>query len=218
MTWRGAGIGSYRYGSRVLWTVDGDLAGRRAARFAGRVELFFRTGETSLLVDLRRAGHIDSAGAAALGRLCASHPGLRVIGRPPAWEDFPLAIRSLLLELPATPDIESALAPRLPAGDSPERRRHPRIPLQLPVELFFAGGCAPAALQDISRGGVRLRVPGVWSSALGDGGAFDILGLAEDPLGREFVGAAPLPVRAAVVCCPPGPVVGARFSDSPPPI
>lgn len=217
MTWRGAGIGCYRYGACALWTVSGDLAGSRAARFACRVELFFRTGETSLLVDVRQAGLIDSAGAAALARLCAANPGLRVVGRPAAWDDFPVAVRQLLLEVPATADLESALAPRPAVGKS-ERRCHPRIPLQLPVELLLAGECSPAALQNISRGGVRLFLCALPGAGLHDGQAFDILGLGEDPLGREFVGAAPVPVRAAGECGPVAATVGARFADSPPPV
>lgn len=218
MTWRGAGIGCYRYGSRVLWTVDDDLAGSRADRFADRVGFYFRCGEPSLLVDLRQAGLIDSAGAAALARLCAAHPGLRVIGRPAAWEDCPVAVRRRLLGLGAATDLETALAAGPAAGEMPERRRNPRIPLQLPVELFFEGGSAAASLQDISRGGVRLRLCDGAASALCDGGAFDLLGLAEDPLGREFFGAAPVPVRAASVGVPVGAAVGARFTDSPPPV
>lgn len=218
MTWRGAGIGSYRYGSRVLWTVDDDLAGSRADRFADRVEFYFRSGGPSLLVDLRQAGLIDSSGSAALTRLCAAHPGLRVVGRPAGWEDCPLEVRRRLLGLAAATDLESALAAAPAAGDVPERRRNQRIPLQLPVEVFFAGGSAAAALQDISRGGVRLRTSGRAAAALCDGGTFDILGVTEDPLGREFFGAAPVPVRAVSVCAPAGAAIGARFTDCPPPV
>jgi hypothetical protein len=202
----------------VLWTVDGDLAGSRADRFAGRVELFFQAGETLLLVDLRQVGMIDSAGAAALGRLYAAHPGLLLLGRPPAWEDFPVGVRLLLHRVVAAADLESVLAAGPTTGTAPERRRCPRIPLQLPVELFLAGGSAAAALQDISRGGVRLRICGLPAAALHDDEAFDILGLAEDPLGREIVGAAPVTVRAASVRGSVDATVGARFTDSPPPV
>ena len=75
MTWRASGIGSYRYGTCALWTVDGDLAGSGARRFADRVQLFFRAGESSLLVDLRPARLVDDLGAAALARCRDTYPG-----------------------------------------------------------------------------------------------------------------------------------------------
>ena len=222
MTWSGTGIGSYRYGTCALWTLDSDLSGSGAGRFADRVDLFFRAGETSLIVDLRQTGLVDSLGAAALARCRDTHAGVRVVGRPPTWGDLPLAVRRTLLALDAAPDLETALTSfSTRAALAPvERRRHPRIPLQLPVELFFAGKRAPAALSDISRGGVNLGlIPGGCLAALQAGEGFDILGLAEDPLAREMTvrfAAEPVPVvsvRAAASAA-----IGARFTDSPPPV
>lgn len=218
MTWRGAGIGCFRYGSRVLWTVEDDLAGSRADRFADRVDLYFRAGESSLLLDLRQVGQIDSAGAAVLARLCSAHSGLLLIGRPAALEDCPVEVRRRLLALIDAADLATVLSAGPATGAVPERRRSPRIPLQLPVELFFAGGSAAASLEDISRGGVRLRTCGVAATALHEGGTFDILGLAGDPLGREFCGAASVKVRAANVRGSVDATVGACFTDSPPPV
>jgi hypothetical protein len=219
MTWRCAGIGSYRYGSSVLWTVEGDLAGSGAARFAGRVELFFRSTETSLLIDLREARLIDSAGAAVLARLRSNHPGLSVIGRPATWDSLPIAVRHALLGLDAEPSLVAALTRAQPAATFREQRRDTRIPLQLPVELFRCGRCAPAALADISRGGVRISAaPELFDAALRAGEEFDILGLSEDPLGRELVGAGASPVRLASVRGSLAAGLGARFADSPPPV
>jgi hypothetical protein len=222
VTWSGTGIGSYRYGTSALWTVDSDLAGSGAGRFADRVDLFFRAGETSLIVDLRQAGLVDSLGAAALARCRNAHAAMRVVGRPPTWDDLPFPVRRALLALDAAPDLETALASfsTRTAPSITERRHHPRIPLQLPVELFFAGKRASAALSDISRGGVNLSlIPGGWLAALQSGEGFDILGLEADPLAREITArfvAEPVPlvaVRAAAASA-----LGARFSDSPPPV
>jgi hypothetical protein len=222
VTWRGSGIGSYRYGSCVLWTLENDLAGSGAGRFADRVDLFFRAGESSLLVDLRQAGLVDSLGAAALARCRGAHAGMRVVGRPPTWDDLPIAVRRTLLGLDAAPDLETALAASASraASATAERRRHPRIPLQLPVELFFDGKLAPAALSDISRGGVNLSlIPGSCLAALQAGEGFDILGLAADPLGREITARfAAEPVPVAAVRTATATALGARFTDSHPPV
>jgi hypothetical protein len=224
VTWSGTGIGSYRYGSCALWTLDSDLAGSGAGRFVDRVDLFFRAGESSLLVDLRQAGLVDSLGAAALARCRDTHAGMRVVGRPPTWDDLPLAVRCTLLGLDAAPDLETALASsstRTALALAPaERRLHPRFPLQLPVELFFAGKRAPAALSDISRGGVNLSlIPGSWLAALPAGEGFDILGLAADPLGREITARfAAEPVPVAAVRTATAAALGARFTDSHPPV
>jgi hypothetical protein len=224
VTWSGTGIGSYRYGSSVLWTLDSDLAGSGAGRFVDRVDLFFRAGELSLILDLRQAGLVDSLGAAALARCRDSHAGLRVVGRPPTWDDLPLAVRRTLLALNAAPDLETALAAAAARAASvpvlAERRRHPRIPLQLPVELFFAGRRAPAALSDISRGGVNLSlIPASCLAALQAVDAFDILGLTEDPLAREITARfAAEPVPVAAVRAAAAAALGARFADSHPPV
>jgi hypothetical protein len=222
VTWCGSGIGSYRYGTCALWTLDSDLSGSGAGRFADRIDLFFRAGEKALIVDLRQAGLVDSLGAAALARCRDTYAAMRVVGRPPTWDDLPLAVRRTLLALDTVPDLETALTSfAFRAAPAPtERRRHPRIPLQLPVELFFDGKRAPAALSDISRGGVNLAlIPGGFLAALQAGEGFDILGLAEDPLAREMTArfaAEPIPVvsvRAAASAA-----IGARFTDSPPPV
>jgi hypothetical protein len=142
-----------------------------------------------------------------------------VVGHPATWIDLVPAVRRSLLGLAAIPDIEAGLAAAAtrPVRTSGEQRRHPRIPLQLPVELFSAGNRAAAALRDVGRGGVRLSlVPAWFLAALPEEGRFYLLGLAEDPLGREIAAAGPIPValvRAANTATP-----GARFSGSPPPV
>jgi hypothetical protein len=147
---------------------------------------------------------------------------MRVVGRPPAWDDLPLEVRRTLLRLGPDPDLETALASCAQRCAPPpaEQRRHPRFPLQLPVELYFAGKRAPAALSDISRGGVNLSlIPGNFLAALQAPEGFDILGLASDPLGRELAGrfaAEPVPVVAVRTSM--AAALGARFADSPPPV
>jgi hypothetical protein len=219
VTWRASGVGSYRYGSCALWTVDGDLAGSGAWRFAERVQLFFRSGETGLLVDLRQARLVDDVGAAALTRCRDTYPGFRVIGHPATWIDLVPAVRRSLLGLDAIPDLEAALAaasPR-PARTNGMQRRHPRFPLQLPVELFFAGKRASATLRELSRGGVHISlVPEWFLASLLEGEIFDLLGLEEDPLGREIAAAGPVPV--ALVYASNAATLGARFIGSPPPV
>lgn len=219
MTWRATGVGSYRYGPCSLWTVDGDLAGSGARRFAERVHLFFRAGETSLLVDLRRAGLVDAAGAAALARCRDNHSGFRVIGHPATWIDLVPNVRRSLLGLGAIPDLEAGLAAAAPRPEpaTGEQRRHQRIPLQLPVELFFAGKRASATLRDVSRGGVRLSlVPEWFRDSLPARGSFELLGLQDDPLCREIAAAGPIPV--ALVRTAAAAALGARFFGSPPPV
>jgi len=219
VTWRATGVGSYRYGSCALWTVDGDLAGSGARRFADRVQLFFRAGETCLLVDLRQARLVDDLGAAALTHCRNNYPGFRVIGHPATWIDLVPAVRRSLLGLDAIPDLEAALAAAAPRPErtAGEQRRYPRITLQLPVELFFAGKRASASLRDVSRGGVHLSlVPEWFLASLPQGESFDLLGLEEDPLGREIAAAGPIPV--ALVRAANAAALGARFFGSPPPV
>jgi len=219
VTWRATGVGSYRYGSCALWTVDGDLAGSGARRFADRVQLFFRAGETGLLVDLRQARLVDDVGAAALTRCRDGYPGFRVIGHPASWIDLVPAVRRSLLGLDALPGLEAglaAVAPR-PARTTGVQRRHPRFPLQLPVELFFAGKRASASLRDVSRGGAHLSlVPEWFLASLMEGECFDLLGLEEDPLGREIAAAGPVPV--ALVRAANATALAVRFFGSPPPV
>lgn len=222
--WKVAGIGRFRYGSSALWTVHGDLTGSSARRFAGTVDLFFRSGETSLLVDLREASLVDSAGATALARCRGAYPGFQVVGRPAIWIDLPPVVRRTLVKLEPEPDLETALtaATAPDRSDWPQQRRHARIPLQLPVELFRAGRMTTASLRDIGRGGVGLALlPKDWLQALLEDGAeptFGILGIEADPLGREIIARLPPgPVSVVPVYEFAGSGLGARYSDNPPP-
>jgi hypothetical protein len=199
--------------------VDGDLVGSGARQFVNRVQMFFRAGETSLLVDLRQARLIDEVGAAALARCRDNHPGFRVIGHPATWIDLVPAVRRRLLALDATPDLEAGLTDAAPPDGraTGEQRRHPRIPLQLPVELFYAGTRASASILDLSRGGVGLSlVPEWFLSSLPAGKSFELFGLEEDPLGREIAAAGPIPV--SLVRASQTAALGARFCGSPPPV
>jgi hypothetical protein len=220
VTGGGTGIDRHRYGSRTLWTLHDDLAGGFARRFADQVDLFFRSGEAALVVDVRRIGLVDSVGAAALIRCRDAHPGLRVVGRPAGWDDLTFAVRRSLLVLGALPDLETALGPATRSPANPEQRRHPRIPLQLPVELLFGGKCVPAALQDISRGGVQLTL--IHERCLDElltGESCSILGLIADPLSREIAGelcVEPVPMSPVRAAAPSG--LGASFFGTPPPV
>ena len=222
MTWRTAGIESCRYGSSALWILHQGLSGSEARRFAERMDLFFRAGETSLVLDLRQAGLIDTAGADVLMRGRGAHPGLRTVGQPRSWPDLPAAVRGALAGLEPAPDLETALLDLAPparsAGD--ERRRHPRIGVRLPVSIFSSGRTDPAELRDISRSGVGLALlPGGWMEGDDLERAFSIFGIAADPLGRELcTGFGSGPVSAVAVRTQAADALGARFTDSPPPV
>ena len=220
MTWGGTGICRHRYGSCELWTLDDDLAGSGARRFADLVDLFFRSGDTSLVVDVRLVGLVDSIGADALTRCRDAHPGLRVVGRPASWDSLTVAVRRSLMGLGPQRDLESAFAAALRSPAADEQRRHPRIPLQLPVDLLVGGRRTTAALLDISRGGVHLsHVHEQCLAALQAGGGFSILGLAANPLGRELTGVCGVePVPAAPVRAAAPADFGASFFGSPPPV
>jgi hypothetical protein len=162
---------------------------------------------------------VDDLGAAALARCRDTYPGFRVIGHPATWIDLVPAVRRSLLGLDAIPDLEAALAAAAPRPErtAGEKRRFPRIPLQLPVELFCAGKRASASLRDVSRGGVHLSlVPEWFLASLMEGESFDLLGLEEDPLGREIAAAGPVPV--ALVRAATGAALAARFCGNPPPV
>jgi hypothetical protein len=220
----GGDIGRCRYGLNALWTLRGDLAGSLARRFAERVGLFFRGESASLLVDLRGAGMIDSAGASRLEELHGRHAGFLVVGRPASWTDLPLGVRRTLSALRPAPDLETALAAlAAPATGRAERRSHPRIPLQFPVEVLCAGRLAPASLRDISRGGLHLELlPEGWLGEARKAGAattLGIVGLDADPLARELTARFGRgPVLAVPVRALPGGVLGARFTGSPTPV
>jgi hypothetical protein len=218
-------IGRCRYGLNALWSLRGDLAGSLARRFAERVGLFFRSESASLLVDLRGAGLIDSLGAARLHELHERHAGFLLVGRPASWIDLPLGVRRALAALRPAPDLETALAALAPAHGSglAERRSHPRIPLQVPVEVLCAGRLAPASLRDISRGGLHLALlPEGWLGEARKAGAattLGIVGLDADPLARELTARFGRgPVMAVPVRALPGGVLGARFVGSPTPV
>ena len=219
MTWRSAEIESCRYGSSALWILRDELAGSGARRLAKRADLFFRSGETSLLLDLRQTGPIDSAGAGVLRACREAHSGFHTVGRPRSWAELPVGVRRTLLMLDPAPDIETALAPPRDAV-ADERRRHPRIGLQLPVELFTGGRAIQVTLKDLSRGGALLAmVPDDWFDGEVAGRTFGIFGLAEDPFGREIcAGRSSVVMSAVAVRAPAAGQIGARFTDSPPPI
>lgn len=219
------GMGRCRYGANALWTLHGDVSGSYARRFAQRVDLFFRAESANLLVDLRGAEMIDSVGASALAGLRGRHAGFSVVGRPSSWVDLPPVVREVLRGLRPSPDLETALAavsPR-PSAEYREKRRHPRIPLQLPVEVYCAGSIAPASVRELSRGGLRLALlPEGWLGGLrktANTTTLSIFGLEADPLGREIAaGSDAGPVTAIPVSALPGGILGARFAEAHPPV
>lgn len=219
-----AGIGRCRYGSSALWSVRGDLAGSLARRFARQVALFFRSEPAPLLVDLRGIGLIDSIGADALSCCSADHAGFVAVGLPTDWADFTAPVRRALGKLRLEPDLETALATAAPAwSGAAEQRRHPRLPLGIPVEVLCAGSATQGALRDISRGGVRLaHLPDGWLGELrraGKATTLGILGLDADPLCRELTAGFPAgPVPAVPVSALPGGILGARFTAFHPPV
>lgn len=224
LSWTAAGIGRCRYGSTALWSLSGDLVGGFARRFAQQVALFFRSEAAPLLADLRGVDLVDSAGAEALAGCAAEHAGFVTIGRPAAWGELPLTVRRALDGLPSQPDIETVLAAEHPvAAGFERRRRYPRLPLQIPVEVLCAGRSAQGALRDISRGGLGLaHLPEGWLGELrraGNATVLGILGLDADPLCRELTsGFPPGPIPVVPVCALPGGILGARFSASRPPV
>ena len=144
-----------------------------------------------------------------------------MVGRPRSFDDFPRAVRRTLLGLGAAPDLETALgAPAAGRDHAAERRSSPRIGLRLPVALCARGRTAPATLRDISRGGMQLSlVPEGWFADDGADRGFGILGVTDDPLGRElFVRGGALPLAAFALRAPGDGTVAARFADGPPPV
>jgi hypothetical protein len=213
----------HRYGATELWSVADDVAGSAARRLGDRVDLFFRDGDGGLLLDLRGARRVDSAGARAIARCRRDHPGFRTVGRPASWADLPLGVRVRLQELDPAQDLEGVLGPAAARTGLGEHRRHARIPLQLPVEIALAGATTLVALRDVSRGGVRLGlVPADWVEEIRRAGpafSLGILGLDADPLARELAGAhAPGPVPAVPVHLRADGAVGARFPEAGPPV
>jgi hypothetical protein len=183
------------YGSNMLWILHGDLAGSWARRLSDRIGLHITEEKGGLMLDLRDTGFIDSEGASALARSRQRHPGLAVIGRPKDFGDMPLSIREALRSLQPFEGIESAYTEVnnfQALSQDEEKRRLPRIPTQIPVELFIGSSSGMAMVRDINSSGVRLsQVPAdlakeAWI-ANGDG-RLEISGMAADPLGREIAG------------------------------
>ena len=158
------------------------------------------------------AGLIDTAGAGrcALPRRATPAP---LVGRPRSWADLPRGSPRPAPARPGPRPRDRARAAGRPRAAA-ELRRHPRIALQLPVELFCAGRAAghPAghqprrrAARDGARGLVRRPAAG---------GSFDILGLAGPARPRDLRPPAPAP-------CPPSrraPAarqLAARFTTAP---
>lgn len=213
----------YRYGSASLWSIRGHLCGSGARRVEQLVDLHFHGGAGDLIIDLREAGCVDSAGARALSRCRGEHPDVRLVGFPRSWDDLSLDVRVALLQLDPAPDLSTAL---LQGFDAPrgaaEQRRHARIPVQIPVELCCGGNSAMVALRDISSGGARFEgVPDALLPALrlvDPSVPCEILGLDADPLGSEITRRGRLAVAAVPVHFFPGAGLGARFLESHPPV
>jgi len=218
-----------RYGGTSVWVARGALGGSEAHRLADRVRLHFRAEQAPLVLDVRGLDQVDDCGLRALARCREEHPGFRVIGRPLGWPTLPLGLRLGLDGISAGPDLattlERAAARRSAAAARPagvQQRRHPRVPVGIPVEIILGGRTAPATLEELSRGGLRLgRLTESCAAALAaePHPRFEVVGLDADPFAREVLGpAASGPVAAVPVYLLAAARVGARFAESRPPL
>jgi hypothetical protein len=186
--------GHFHYGGIDYWVLRKNVGGASARRLSELVELHFHESGSPLVLDLRQVPVIDSEGAYYLESARQRHAGLQVVGKPRDYATLPASIRETLDVIRPSESLESALSLRSRSAlrrNWPHKRRHNRIPLTIPVEIFSDGRSAVATLRDISLGGVRL---GRFSSPLvrerEGSSAFPqltIAGIGQDPLGREVI-------------------------------
>jgi hypothetical protein len=186
-------VRQYRYGTTTLWVLEGDLVGTQAKRLQSRVDMFFQDRERLLILDLREAGFIDSLGAAVLQGCSHRYTSFFLLGRPESFEDFPLGVRRTVLTLCPSDSLRSLLGAAAQLAESSaqeEKRRWPRLPAQFMVDLVLVNRLAAAVLTDISPGGGRLER--IAQESLSEiqrdpaGQSFELIGLEQDPLGREI--------------------------------
>jgi len=186
--------GHFRYGGTEYWTPRKNVGGTAARRLMEMVELHFHEDGSPLILDLRLVPIVDSEGAYYLEAARRRHPGLQVVGRPRDFATLPRSIRNTLDIIRPSESLENALSFRsrtTPGRSWSEKRRHNRIPVHIPVEIFCGGRSAVATLRDISLGGGRL---GKVSSRLvrelertSPSPELTIAGIDQDPLGLEIV-------------------------------
>jgi hypothetical protein len=226
----GSQAGRFRYGGTECWVLRKNLGGTGARRLMDMVELHFQEEGAPLVLDLREVPVVDSEGAYFLEAARRRHAGLRVLGRPRDFDTLPPRIRRAIDILRPSECLERALAHpggTVLRGTWPDKRRHFRIPVQIPVEIIMGGRATVATLRDISLGGGRFgRVSPRLAGALAEGnGSLDmtISGIDRDPLGREIAASHRLRevVTRPVYILPDNSGMGVRFapglSDSPGP-
>ena len=185
--------GHFHYGGIDYWVLKKNVGGASARRLAELVELHFHEDGSPLVLDLREVPIIDSEGAHYLEFARRRHAGLQVVGRPRDYATLPASIRATLDILRPSESLESALSLRSRAAlrrNWHQKRRHNRIPVNIPVDVFCDGRSAVATLRDISLGGVRLgRVSSPVVRELEGSPSFPqltIAGMDQDPLGVEI--------------------------------
>jgi hypothetical protein len=215
----------HRYGDTRLWVLERNLGGSRAGRLLEQMDQHFEQVSGHLLLDLRGASFIDSAGAEALERAALRHPGLAVVGFPREYENLPRRTRASLRILRPAGTLEKAFASlNDKTQDSTpwrNRRRYCRIPAAIPVEIIFGTRTAASTIHDVSLGGGRLgRLPSSWIREIRRGvdtPDMIIAGMDHDPLGREISHRFETNLLSShpVHLLPEGAGLGIRFSDPP---
>ena len=183
----------FRYGGTECWVLRKNLGGTGARRLMDMVELHFQEEDTPLVLDLRLVPVVDSEGAYFLEAARRRYAELRLLGRPRDFDTLPSRVRKTIDILRPSEHMEQALAHRgraVPRGSWPDKRRHRRIPVQIPVEIIMGGRATVATLRDISLGGGRFgRVsPRLAGTMAEENGSPEIIisGIDRDPLGREI--------------------------------
>lgn len=186
--------GRLQYGEADYWILKRNVAGTYARRLMEMVELHFQESPAPLVLDLRQVPVVDSEGAYYLETARRRHADLQIVGTPRDYATLPRSIQETLSILRPSDSLERALSSpgrSGPRGSWPRRRRHTRIPVRIPVEIFLGGKSAVATMHDISLGGGRLgrvasrilkKVEGAPSFP-----ALTIAGIDRDPLGLEII-------------------------------
>jgi anti-anti-sigma regulatory factor len=219
----------FRYGGTECWVLRKNLVGTRARRLMDMVELHFQEEGSPLVLDLREVPVVDSEGACFLEAASLRHAGLRLLGRPRDFDTLPPRIRRIIDILRPSENLEQALARQAGAvirGTWPDKRRHFRVPVQIPVEIIMGGRATVATLRDISLGGGRFgRVSPRLAGTLAEGNGsleMTLSGMDSDPLGREIAASHLLGevVTRPVYILPDNSGMGVQFtpgSPDPPP-
>ena len=140
----------------VVVDLQGKLIGSRALQFRDQLISLYQQGRKRVLVNLQGVCSLDSVGVMAFREALDLGLEIALVHVNSTCREI-LARHGLLDQIPIYLREEDAFQP--PGGrgwEGPERRRHPRVSTNLPVEIEYRNQRLRGLLLNISEGGALL--------------------------------------------------------------